>query len=114
MSLTMKNKLDRIFAIKESIAVLEDELIRSKTELHHLMQQEMVDEVTSKYGKAITLSYTRGTLNTDKTLQALHEAPHKDVTIDDCKTFADCNYVLCRKYNDSLVPTLDEYVMEKE
>lgn len=108
--LEMKRKLDRIMAIKESIRVLEEELDRSKTDLRADMRDSMMDELSSKYGKCYYMNYTRGTLNGEKTQKALQSAKHNvDVSLDDCKQYTDCSFIMCKGYADTIIPTLDEF-----
>ena len=106
----LKIQLDRIFAIKESIRVYEEELDCMKDNVKREMRDMMLNEVASKYGKAYHMSYTRGTLNGDKTLKALQSAKHnEDVTLDDCKQYSDCDFIMCKSNPDSIIPTLNEF-----
>lgn len=109
-----KRLLDNICCIKESIGLLEEELQREKDSLMSELNKSMISEINAEYGKAMILSYTRGIVSKDKTEDILIQlqSPNglgKPVSIDDCKNFKDCHYILVRRFENKHIPTWDKH-----
>ena len=110
--LRMLDKLiDRVCVISETQAVLEDEKNRLKTDIKRAMLELGLDAHSSQYGKAIYMSFTRGTLNADKTIYALNKAHVSDeVGINDCKIFSDCTFVMIKRNPNAIIPVDGEEI----
>lgn len=103
----MTKIINRMCVIKETEDVLNAEYIRLRDELKYMMDEEQIDVCRGDYGKATKLSFTRGTLNSDKTEKALIDSFHgiEDmVDIEKCKNFKDYNFVMIKRDKDTIIP----------
>ena len=109
MEVKNNKQLERIFVINETIVALKEELDRCKQDLLSDMEKDMVDEVVCEYGKAKITSFDRGTLNQEKVLNELDAVKHgADIDIDKCKKYCSIYFLMCRAYEDAVIPLLGD------
>lgn len=101
----LQSKVNALIKLKCKMNTTKEAMEQLKDELYNDLAKEGASSLATKYGKVYTVSCSRGSLNMDKTILALEEAKNKDVSIEDCKSYTDCSYLVL-KVSEGVDPKL--------
>ncbi len=104
----LQAKLERLMILKETKDMLEHNISVVKTSLLKEMEEVGLYDLNCKYGKAMIMDYDKKLLNKDKTEKALKDARVKDVTIEECKREIHCKYLMAKRDDDAIIPTIGD------